>query len=100
MRGLAASIRRSARRLKAIAAERAVAMQSRIPSQSRGRPRQPSGPRAARAAPSRAKGSAKSVWLNLIIPRMSVIRLKTISFPQNRESIWKTKRRTWSHTTA
>jgi hypothetical protein len=53
-------------------------MQSKIPSQSCHRPRQPSGPFAAIAAPKSANGNANSVWLNLIIPSRSRILAKTI----------------------
>ena len=68
VRGFSASSRRSASRLCAIAALRAPSIASRIfPSvASRGHPS------AARNADSRAKGSAKSVWENLIIS--SVVR--------------------------
>ena len=44
------------------AAERAAAMHRRIPIQSCARPRQPSGLKAASAAPRSAKGRAKRVW--------------------------------------
>jgi hypothetical protein len=46
-------------------------MQSKMPTQSCARAFHPVAPRAARAAPSSANGSANSVWLNLIMPRMS-----------------------------
>ena len=70
MRGLSASYCRSASRLKAIAAERAVAMQTRMPIQSceRGRAsRLAHGPPARPQA--RANGSANKVWLNRIRSR-------------------------------
>ena len=48
-----------------MAAERAVAMQSRIPTQSCRRAGRPSGAYAASTAPRIANGRANSVWLNL-----------------------------------
>src|SRR5579859_4924412 len=63
VRGLAASIRASARRLKAMAAERAATMHTMIqPSWAA-----PGTPRAASIAPHRAKGSAKIECSHLII---------------------------------
>ena len=74
VRGFSASIRRSARRLKAIAALRAATMQRRMPGRSsqrngRGGVSRTFRPQAIAAAKS-AKGSAKSVWLKRIISRM------------------------------
>ena len=69
VRGLAASIRRSAMRLKAIAQERAPTIASAIQSSCRRAGR----PDAASTAPSSAKGSAKSVCSIFIIS--SVVRM-------------------------
>ena len=68
VRGLAASMCRSAMRLKAIAQERAPTIASAIQSNCRGA----GSPPAASTAPSSAKGSAKSVCSILIIS--SVVR--------------------------
>jgi hypothetical protein len=62
VRGLRASIRRSVSRLNAIAADRAKAMHSRMPTRSTTR-KTPSRCHA-RVALSRANGRANSVWLN------------------------------------
>src|SRR5579875_772171 len=67
VRGLAASISASARRLNAMAAERALTMQTTI------QPRTRAGgqPPAARTAPVRAKGSAKIECSHLIISKVT-----------------------------
>lgn len=66
VRGFRASMSRSTRRLKAMAALRAVTMHARMPS--RFTQENPCRPQASVAA-ERANGSAKSVWLKRIRPR-------------------------------
>ena len=75
VRGLSASSRQSATRLKAIAALRAVTMHSTMPSEIAAIASRRSVPLAAPAvqaitAANSANGSANSVWLKRIISRM------------------------------
>ena len=75
VRGLAASSEASARRLKAIAAERAVTMQTMIQKICMGRGK----PWAASMAPVSANGSAKMECSHLIISRVTpMLRKKPI----------------------
>ena len=70
VRGFFASIRRSTILLNAIAADLAPTMQISIPTQGLIPETTTPGFETASAAPISANGSAKSVWLNLIISRI------------------------------
>ncbi len=96
VRGLAASIRQSAIRLKAIAALRAAAMHSTMPTSSRRR--NAAGGSSwlpcdqAITAANSANGSANSVWLKRIISRICRRRasmLFLLTFPNDEPACWR-----------